>query len=61
MTSDQFDDMIDNMTHAVYKAVPASTLNAMTDMGRSALREAVNDALHEVLKDYVEQTPEDMG
>lgn len=55
MTSDAFDDLIDDATHAVNNLIPDHLPNVLSDDGRSNLLVAINDALTQVLADYIEQ------
>jgi len=55
MTSDAFDDLIDDATHAVNNLIPDHLLNVLSDDERSNLLVGINDALTQVLADYIEQ------
>jgi len=55
ITSDQFDALIDDATHAVNNLLPDPTLAALTASERSYLLAEINDALTSVLDRYIEK------
>jgi hypothetical protein len=54
-TSDAFDDLVDDATHAVNNLIPDHLLAALSDNERSNLLVGINDALTLVLADYIER------
>lgn len=50
MTEDDFDNLVDDASHAVFNRVPASILSAMDAQDRSDLLVRINDALAPVLR-----------
>ncbi len=55
MTSDAFDDLIDDATHAVNNLIPDHLLAVLSDDERSNLLVGINDALTLVLADYIDR------
>jgi hypothetical protein len=55
ITSDAFDDLVDNATHAVNNLIPDHLLAVLSDEERSNLLVGINDALTLVLADYIER------
>jgi len=55
MTTDEFDDLIDDATHAVNNPIPDRVLATLSDAERSNLFVAINDALTLVLVDDIER------
>lgn len=55
ITSDAFDDLVDDATHAVNNLIPDHLLAALSDDERSNLLIGINDALTLVLADYIER------
>jgi hypothetical protein len=55
ITSDAFDDLIDDATHAVNNLIPDHLLAVLSDEERSNLLVGINDALTLVLADYIER------
>ncbi|AMU93216.1 MULTISPECIES: hypothetical protein [Sphingopyxis] len=51
MAEDEFDDLVDNATHAVNNLIPSSLLAGMDAEGRSHLLNLINDALAPILRD----------
>ncbi|AJA09721.1 MULTISPECIES: hypothetical protein [Sphingopyxis] len=51
MAEDEFDNLIDNATHAVNNLIPSSLLAGMDAEGRSNLLILINDALAPILRD----------
>src|SRR3546814_11931654 len=51
MAEDEFDDLVDNATHAVNNLIPSSLLAGMDAEGRSHLLILINDALAPILRD----------
>lgn len=54
MTEDEFDQLVDDATHAVNNLIPDRYLMAMGDNARSGLLVSINDALTAILRDIVE-------
>jgi hypothetical protein len=55
MTSDAFDNLIDDASHAVNNLIPDHLLATLSDDERSNLLVGINDALTLVLADYIER------
>jgi len=53
MTEDEFDQLVDDATHAVNNLIPDTYLDAMGDNARSGLLISINDALTAILRDVV--------
>lgn len=59
MTDDDFDNLVDDVSHAVFERVPDSIIGAMDAEARSDLLVRINDALAPILRD--ESLPDDDG
>lgn len=58
MNEDEFDQLIDDATHAVNNLIPDRYLMAMGDNAHSGLLVSINDALTAILRDIVEPVDE---
>ena len=54
MTEDEFDDLVDNASHAVNNLIPDAILSKLTADQRSDLLFGINDALTPVLREICE-------
>ena len=53
MTDDQFDELVDDATHAVNNLVPDTILEGLTPDEHSDLLVRINDALTSILRELV--------
>jgi hypothetical protein len=53
LTQDQFDELVDDATHAVNNLIPDHLLPELSDRERSSLLIAINDALTPILSTYL--------
>lgn len=53
MTEDEFDELVDDATHAVNNLIPDRYLDSMSKNAHSALLVAINDALTAILRDVI--------
>jgi hypothetical protein len=53
MTEEEFDDLVDNATHAVNNLIPDRYLDGMGENARSGLLMCINDALTAILRDII--------
>lgn len=56
MTSDEFDNLIDDATHAVNNIIPDAIISRLSASAHSDLLVRINDALSPVLRDLVGET-----
>jgi len=61
MTTDQFDALVDDASHAVNNVIPDRVLDMLGGTGRSNLLVQINDALTPILRDVIDQTGSDFG
>ncbi|AMK20665.1 MULTISPECIES: hypothetical protein [Sphingomonadales] len=54
MTEDEFDQLVDDATHAVNNLIPDLYLDGMGDTAHSGVLYAINDALSTILRDVIE-------
>lgn len=54
MTEDEFDDLVDDATHAVNDLIPDRYLDSISAAARSELLVAINDALSAIMRDLIE-------
>jgi hypothetical protein len=59
MNDDQFDALVDNVTHAVNNLIPDRLLKVLSTAGRSDLLVQINDALTPILRDVIDQAGSD--
>ena len=59
MTEDEFDEMVDDATHAVNNIIPDEMLAKLSVDQHTALLTRINDALTPILFDIVEEIEED--
>ncbi|RKE68152.1 hypothetical protein [Pseudorhodoplanes sinuspersici] len=52
LTQDEFDNLVDDATHAVNNLIPDHLLDEMSDRRRSSLLIEINDALTAILREY---------
>ena len=57
LSSNQFDNLLDDATHAVNDMIPDHVLAGLSSDGRTDLLYAINDALTAVLDPYIERKP----
>ena len=57
LSSNQFDNLLDDATHAVNDMIPDHVLADLSSDGRTDLLYAINDALTAVLDPYIERKP----
>lgn len=55
ITADEFDDLIDNATHAVNNLIPDHVLASLSQDERSNLLVQINDALTDVIGPFIER------
>lgn len=55
LTSDEFDDLVDDATHAVNNLIPDHVLERLSVPEHSKLLVEINDALTAILNQYIEQ------
>ena len=55
ITADEFDDLIDNATHAVNNLIPDHVLASLSQDERSNLLVQINDALTDVIGPFTER------
>jgi hypothetical protein len=54
MNDEAFDDLLDNASHAVFEMIPDEAMAEFTATQRNNLLYRINDALTEVLRDFLE-------
>ncbi len=54
MTEDEFDELVDDATHAVNNLIPDEFINALSRDERTALLHTINDALTPILRGLIE-------
>lgn len=54
MTEDEFDELVDDATHAVNNLIPDTILDALDRDEHTALLHAINDALTPILRGLIE-------
>lgn len=55
LTPDAFDDLVDTATHAVNNLIPDGVLATMTNAERSRLLVEIDEALTDILNEYIEK------
>jgi hypothetical protein len=53
LTQDQFDELVDDATHAVNNVIPDHLFATFSDSGCTALLHEINDSLTPILRTYV--------
>ncbi|MDF0491469.1 hypothetical protein PX699_16830 [Sphingobium sp. H39-3-25] len=59
MNDDEFDELVDDATHAVNDLIPDRYLDSLSPDERSNLLVQINDALTPILRDLIGWEPED--
>jgi len=54
LTQDQFDDLVDDATHAVNNLIPDNVIASLSASAHTTLLQAINDALTLILADHIE-------
>lgn len=59
MNDDEFDELVDDATHAVNDLIPDRYLDGLSPGEHSSLLVQINDALTPILRDLIGWEPED--